>query len=66
MSLLLALLRRALPPVDPPAPSQDEPIYRAPVVGRGPGTTIGAADMRRQAHHQRRRTRRQREDMLFL
>lgn len=48
----------------PPPPQADE--FRPPVLGRGPGTTITAGEMRRQIHQQRRRARRQREDMLFL
>lgn len=64
LPLLLNNLMQAQP--QPPEPLPDLDQFRPPVLGRGPGTTVAASEMRRQAHKHRRRARRLREDMLFL
>lgn len=64
LPLLLNNLLSAAPTPPEPLPELDQ--FRPPVLGRGPGTTVSATDMRRQAQQKRRRARRQREDMLFL
>lgn len=64
--LFTSLLLQANEPEPPEPPQAEADQFRPPVVGRGPGTTISATDMRRQAQQRRRRVRRQREDMLFL